>query len=59
MCEPYDLRYPNTLVFALGSKSVQNLHIWGFPFGVFSGLFRVSGTSRVWMSLRFINGDIL
>jgi hypothetical protein len=23
ICEPYDLRYPNTLVFALGSKSVH------------------------------------
>ena len=27
ICEPYDLRYPNSLVFALRSKSVQNLHI--------------------------------
>jgi hypothetical protein len=49
------------MIFALGSKSVQNLHITplGFQFGVFSGLFRVSGTSRVSMSLRFIHGDIL
>jgi hypothetical protein len=42
MCQPYDLSYSNTLVFALGSKSMQNLHItprvsiWGF-----SGPFRV------------------
>jgi hypothetical protein len=26
-CEPYDLRYPNTLVFALGSKRAQILHL--------------------------------
>jgi hypothetical protein len=26
-CEPYDLRYPNSMVFALRSKSVQHLHI--------------------------------
>jgi hypothetical protein len=31
----------------------------GFLFGVFSGLFRVSGTSRVSMPLKSINGDIL
>jgi hypothetical protein len=41
MCETYDLRCPNTLDFALWSKSVQDLHIappgvsiQGFP-GVF------------------------
>jgi hypothetical protein len=40
MCEPYDLRYPNTLVFALESKSVQNLHITplGFQLGFSRGL---------------------
>jgi hypothetical protein len=27
ICEPYELRYPNTLIFALRSKSVQKLHI--------------------------------
>jgi hypothetical protein len=27
MCEPYALGYPNSMVFALGSKSVPNLHI--------------------------------
>jgi hypothetical protein len=27
ICEPHDLRYPNSMVFALRSKSVQNLHI--------------------------------
>jgi hypothetical protein len=26
-CELYDLRYPNSMVFALRSKSVQHLHI--------------------------------
>jgi hypothetical protein len=26
-CELYDLRYPNSMVFALMSKSVQHLHI--------------------------------
>jgi hypothetical protein len=26
-CELYDLRYPNSTVFALRSKSVQHLHI--------------------------------
>jgi hypothetical protein len=36
MCEPYALEYPKSMVFALGSKSGQNLHIpprvsiWGF-----------------------------
>jgi hypothetical protein len=36
ICEPYDLRYPNSMVFALRSKSGQHLHItprvsiWGF-----------------------------
>jgi hypothetical protein len=34
------------------------------PLGFFSpgfsrGLFRVFGTSRVWISLKFTNGDIL
>jgi hypothetical protein len=27
MCETYDLWCSNTLVFALGSKSAQNLHL--------------------------------
>jgi hypothetical protein len=42
ICEPYDLRYPNSMVFALRSKSVQHLHITprvliqGFP-GVYLG----------------------
>ena len=27
ICEPYDLRYPNSMVFALRSKSGQHLHI--------------------------------
>jgi hypothetical protein len=36
ICEPHDLWYPNSMVFALRSKSVQNLHITrvsvqGFP----------------------------
>jgi hypothetical protein len=43
MCEPYALGYPNSLVFALRSKSVQNLHItpYGFSPGLSRGLFRV------------------
>jgi hypothetical protein len=49
ICEPYDLRYPDSMVFALGSKSVQHLHItpYGFSVGFSRGLFRVFGTSRV------------
>jgi hypothetical protein len=37
ICEPYDLRYPNFMIFALRSKSGQHLHITrrvsvqGFP----------------------------
>jgi hypothetical protein len=27
ICEPYDSRYPNSIVFALRSKSGQYLHI--------------------------------
>jgi hypothetical protein len=27
ICELYDLRYPNFMVFALRSKNVQHLHI--------------------------------
>jgi hypothetical protein len=51
ICEPYDLRYPNFMIFALRSKSV---HIFtnkslGFLSRVFQGLFRVFGTTRDWM----------
>jgi hypothetical protein len=61
MCEPYALGYPNSLVFALRYKSVQNLHItpYGFNPGFFRGLFRVSGTSRIWVLSNIIKGDIL
>jgi hypothetical protein len=31
----------------------------GFSPGFFRGLFKVFGTSRVWISLKFINDDIL
>jgi hypothetical protein len=47
--EPYDLRYPNSMVFALRSKSAQYLHktpyvsVQGFP-EVYLVFF---GTSRV------------
>jgi hypothetical protein len=61
-CEPYDLRYPNSMVFPLRSKSVQNLQITplGFQSRVFQWyLYGFFGTSRVWMLLKFINGDIL
>jgi hypothetical protein len=60
-CEPYDLRYPNSMFFALRSKSVHILQItpWGFSLGFSRVLFRVFGTSRVWMPLKSINGDIL
>jgi hypothetical protein len=45
----YDLRYPNFMVFALRSKSVQHLHKtpYGFNLGFSRDLFRVFGTSRV------------
>jgi hypothetical protein len=61
ICEPYDLRYPNSMVFALGSKSVQHLHITPrvFILGVLVVLFRVSDTSRVWMPFEFFRWDIL
>jgi hypothetical protein len=32
---------------------------YGFNLGFSRGLFRVSGTSRVWMPLKSIHGDIL
>jgi hypothetical protein len=49
------------MVFALRSK---NVHIFrdnplGFSPSFSRGLFRVSGTSRVWILLMLINGDIL
>jgi hypothetical protein len=46
------------MIFALRSKNVKILHIT--PLGFQSRvLFSVSGSSRVWMPLKSINGDIL
>jgi hypothetical protein len=61
MCEPCALGCPNTMIFVLGSKSGQHLHItpYGFNPGFSRGLFRVFGTSSVWVPLKSINGDIL
>jgi hypothetical protein len=61
ICEPFDLRYPNSMVLALRFKSVQHLHITplGFSLGFSRGLFRAFGTSRVWMPHHSINGEIL
>jgi hypothetical protein len=61
MCETYDLRCPNTLVFALWSKSAPILHLapYGSNLGFSTGLFRVFGTFRVWMPLKSFQEDIL
>jgi hypothetical protein len=60
-CEPFDMRYPIAMIFALRSKMCTFLQITpkGFSPWFFRGLFRVFGTSRVWMPLKPINGDIL
>jgi GT2 family glycosyltransferase len=50
------------MVFALRSKNVHILHTtpsYGFSPGFLRGLFRVFGTSRVWMLLKSIPVDIL
>jgi hypothetical protein len=61
ICEPHDLRYPISMIFALRSKMCILLQItpYGFSPGFFRGLFRVFGTSRVGMLLKSIHGDIL
>jgi hypothetical protein len=61
MCEAYDFRFPNTLVFAPWSKCAPILHLapYGFNLGFSKGLLRVFGTFRVWMPLKSIKGDIL
>jgi hypothetical protein len=64
ICEPYDLRYPNRLVFALRSKSVQHLHktpevsIQGFP-GVYLGFLALLGFGCYQISLKVISYDYL